>query len=357
MNVRNDLIAALEGGTPERTPLSIYDWNMQGATTAAVLASRMQEEAWVRLLDLGLGVTSHCEIIEAIEHGVEVTEEVRQEGNDVYSITRKRTPAGDIHKVTRNGWHHEDWIKEPQDYDIVRWIVEHTELKPRYERFAEHEAVVGNRGITVITGSGNWLHRTPLMKINIDWAGTEQFCLDVGMEVPELFNLYEALKKQFLEEQRLIAAGPGRYVKWLENLTIGMIGPVRYRDLLLPVYREGVPILEAGGKRVMVHYDGELGVIADQIATAPFHIVESLTEPPEGDMTYDRCRALWPNKVFWANLNLGVYALPPEALQRAVQDRLQRAGKRGLAFEISEELPRNWQSAIPIVLDTLDKSA
>ena len=108
---------------------------------------------------------------------------------------------------------------------------------------------MGEYGLTVVTGSGNWLHRSPLMKINIDWAGTEQFCMDAAMEVPELFELYEALKKQFLAEQQLLAAGPGRYVKWLENLTISMIGLRRYRDYLMPVYRKGVPVPAAARER------------------------------------------------------------------------------------------------------------
>jgi len=356
MNARQNLVAALEGQTPETTPLSIYDWNLH-AITARELAARLQEPPWKQLFEQGLGLTSHCEIIEAVEHGTSVSEEQRREGNDLYHVVRKRTPVGEIRKVTRNGWHHEEWVKEPADYRVAKWIVEHTELRPRYERFAEHEAVVGNYGLTLITGSGNWLHRTPLMKINIDWAGTEQFCLDLAMEVPEMFELYEALKKQFLDEQRIIAAGPGRYVKWLENLTIGMLGPNRYRELLMPVYSEGAPILKAGNKRVMVHYDGALNVISDQIATAPFHIVESLTEPPEGDMAYDRCRACWPEKVLWANFNMSLYQLPPEALRQAVLDKLNRAGRQALAFELSEDLPSNWQTTIPLILQTLNHAA
>lgn len=349
MTTRKNLIAALEGDTPERTPLSIYDWNL-GAISAAQLAATMREDEWQRLLDQGLGVTSHCEILEAIEHGVETTAEA--EGGR--QVIRKRTPAGEIRRVMRGGWHEEEWVKEPGDYKVVQWIVEHTELRPRYDRFAEHEDAVGDCGVTVITGSGNWMHRTPLMKINIDWAGTEQFCMDLALEVPELFDLYGALRKQFLEEQRLIAAGPGRYVKWLENLTISMIGPGRYRDFLVPVYQEGFPILETAGKRVMVHYDGALRVIADQIAAAPFHMIESLTEPPEGDMLYDECRRLWPDKAFWANLNIELYDLSPEALAQAVRERVRRAGRRGLAFEISEDLPRNWKAAIPVILQTLE---
>jgi len=122
---------------------------------------------------------------------------------------------------------------------------------------------------------------------------------------------------------------------------------------LMPVYREGEPILAAAGKRVMVHYDGALKVIADQIASAPFHMIESLTEPPEGDLLYDECRLLWPDLVLWANLNLECYAQPPAQLRQAVRDRVQRAGRRALAFEISEALPGNWRESIPVVLAAL----
>ena len=103
----------------------------------------------------------------------------------------------------------------------------------------------------------------------------------------------------------------------------------------------------------MVHYDGALNVIADEIARAPFHMIESLTEPPEGDMTYDQCRRAWPDKVFWANINVDLYSEPEQVLRKAVLQKRHRAGKKALAFEISEDLPANWQQSIPIVLATL----
>ena len=48
----------------------------------------------------------------------------------------------------------------------------------------------------------------------------------------------------------------------------------------------------------MVHHDGALRVIADQIASAPFRMIESLTEPPEGNMMYDECPTAWPDSAF-----------------------------------------------------------
>jgi len=72
-------------------------------------------------------------------------------------------------------------------------------------------------------------------------------------------------------------------------------------------------------------------------------------------MTLAQARAGFPAKVFWANINVGVYALPPADLRRWVRERVQAAAPdgRGLAFEISEDLPPNWREAIPVVLEVL----
>jgi hypothetical protein len=191
------------------------------------------------------------------------------------------------------------------------------------------------------------------MQIQVDWAGTEMFCMNIAEGVDELLELYLAMEKLFMAETHLIAQGPGRFVRWLENLTVSTLGPRRYTTLLSNIYNQAVPILDSTEKRVMVHYDGALKDIAAQISSAPFHIIESLTEPPEGNMFYDECRAAWPKKSFWGNINLEHYAKPPEELQRVVIEKRQRAGKRGLAFEISEDIPPNWRTAVPVVLRTL----
>ncbi len=338
MTTRDNLTAALEGGTPDTTPLTAYSW----------MFADLQAPALRRVVGMGLGFCHHCWTVRHLEHGVEDRHETRTEGGDRYDIHTRVTPVGSIRQVHRNGWHHEYFLKQPEDYRVMRWIVEHTEIAPNYDAFAIADAEVGDAGLPVVCGM-----RSPMMSINVDWAGAEQFCTDVALEVPELFELYEARRKLFMEEARLIAAGPGRHVKWLENLTIRTLGKRRYARHMLPVYEEAAAIMDAGGKRTMVHYDGELSVIADEVRRAPFHCVESLTEPPEGDLTLDECRRAWPEKVFWVNINVAHYALPPEQLRDTVLALRDRAGKRALAFEISEDLPANWETAVPVVLEAL----
>ena len=348
MTARQLLTDALDGRTPARTPLSFGSW-MTGDPYRDD-PSDLFADKWKRLYDLGLGFTHHCSTTRQVEHGVESTVETEEKNGDVYTTETKHTPVGALRQVKRNNWVVEHWIKTRTDYAIMKWIVENTEQIACYEEYDKQLQRIGEYGIIVLFGS-----RTPAMSINVDWAGTETFCIDLALQVPELHELYEARKKFFLEETRLIAAGPGRFVKWPENLTSSMLGPQRFDELLAPVYAEAVPIMERGDKQVMVHYDGALAGVADRIGPTPFHIVESLTEPPEGDMTYDQCRNAWPDKRFFANINQHVFALPESELRQAIVDKRNRAGKKALAFEVYEYLPPNWDETIPIILDTLGR--
>ena len=352
MATHENLIEVLEGGTPGHTPFLVYDWNMGRAITAEDVAARMADDRWKKLLDMGLLIRHHCSPVKAVEHGVECTTEETDEG---HLIETKQTPVGSIRRVERGHRCVEEWVKEPEDYKVQQWIVENTELVADYAAVEKAEQVVGGQGIVVLTGHDMWAHRTPLMKLNIDYLGTQQFCLDLALEVPELADLLAAQEKLFLAEQELLANAPGRYVVWYENLAVNMIGPQRYADLMMPVYEKATAILEAGNKRVMAHYDGTTKMIAGHVATAPFHMIDSLSEPPEGDQMYDACRAAWPDKVLLGNINIGLYAEPEEAFRQAIIDKRNRAGKKAFAFEISEDLPANWETRIPVVLRTLQE--
>ena len=343
MKPKDCLIAALEGQEPDHTPYSIYDFFIDD----------INGDKWKRLLDKGLLVTNAAITVKHIEYDVIISEETIKKSDGTYRIITKKTPIGSIRQVFRNNWYHEFWLKSPKDYKIMQWIIEHTEPLPDYDKFEQKQQEVGDYGLTCLCQADH--PRTPLMLINVDWAGTEQFGMDIASEVPELFELYDASKKLFLKEIEILAKGPGRYVKWLENLSIDTLGPARYNQFLLNIYNEAVPILEAGRKRVAVHYDGQLNAAADLIASSPVHIIESLTEPPEGDMTYDLCRAKWPDKVLWSNINVELYGQSPQQLRGDVIAKRTRMGKKASVFEISEGLPDNWEQSIPVVLETLQE--
>ncbi len=92
-----------------------------------------------------------------------------------------------------------------------------------------------------------------------------------------------------------------------------------------------------------------------QANAAPIDHIESFTEPPEGDRTLAECRAAWPQKGIWSNINVGLFDLPPDQLRAEIRRKVDQgaADGRRLALEISEDLPVNWQQGIPAILEEL----
>jgi len=104
---------------------------------------------------------------------------------------------------------------------------------------------------------------------------------------------------------------------------------------------------------LLVHYDGQLKAIADDVAELDIDGIDSFTEAPEGDMTTAEARGIWPDKFLWQNINLGWYDMSPQQLQRNIERIIEEAEYLRHCLMISEEVPGNWQQSVPCVLDVI----
>ncbi len=342
MSNRDELIAVLEGRKPSRIPLAIYE---------DFIRPLSGDPAWEPLLARGLTPISWpAGVHHRLEGDIEraVSREVWQ-GYPAERVTL-RTPLGNITQLSVQGWVQEHWLKTPGDYRVMEYVVRHTRLEPAVDVYRRAEARFGDRGISLI-----YAGRSPMQVILVDYAGLERFSYHLAEGFPELTALAEALLDRLLETCRIIAAGPGRYVSLLENLTAEIWGPRRYAQYHLPVYERVLSILHKAGKKVYVHYDGKLACLKELVARTAIDGIESLTTAPEGDLSYAEARAAWPEKVFWANLNVSRYLLPSARLQAEVRGLACQGAPDGrrFLFEISEDLPGNWRESIPVVLDAL----
>lgn len=338
MNHRENLIAALEGKQPEWIPYTI---NQEFVT---------EDPGWESLFAAGLCPIHYVSTVRGETIDVErVVEPVTVNGQNGRRVVI-HTSLGDIFQTEVNGWVQEYYLKTPADYRVMAHIVRNTRLSLDYNGFETAERQVGDRGLTLV-GVG----RSPMQTILVDYAGLEAFSYHLADGFSELFELRDALELRLLEICRLTAAGPGRFISLLENFTAESWGSARFRQYHLPVYAKILPIFQAVGKSVFPHCDGQLACVAPLLAETGFAGIESITEPPEGDLTLQHARDVFLKKIFWANINIGLYALPPAELRRWVLERVQSVATdgRGLAFEISEDLPPNWRDAIPVVLNAL----
>lgn len=343
MHVHSDFDLFWTGGTPRTIPVSIYRWLWE---------QHADDPAWGELFDRGLKVASHI-VPYRVERPVEIRSEQTGAGNALRCFDRWVTPYGELREVHYNGWNAEYLLKTEEDYRIMADVVRNTRLSPARDEFAETEARFGDTGISLV-----FIGRTPLQTMLVDLAGLEQFCLHLCLFPDTVGRLYEELLKEFTTRVDIASEAPGRYVALIENFSAETLGPRRFDRYIRPVYDSLIPRLHAAGKSVGVHYDGKTACVADSVAASPVDIIESLTEPPEGDQTLAQCRSVWPEKNFWVNVNVDNYSLPPEQLRARIR-HLYRTGARsdgsGIAFEISEELPANWRRSVPVLLDTVEE--
>ena len=344
ISIQERLHAFWAGERPDEIPYTIYQWEQQAAK---------DDPRWQPMFDDGLGVVSHLSAFRSHTPGLEVVYTDYEENGDKVRRETQKTPVGEIYQTWVNGWHHRYLVQAPEDYRVMEWIARNTVFEPDYERYEANIAALPRWGVPL-----SCVGRTPLQTMLVDNAGIEHFAYHLFEYEEEILSLYEAMLENFRRIVHLVAGAPGRFVSNLENFTAESLGPKRYEKFLLPVYEECFPVLHQAGKIVGSHYDGRTKSCRELIARAPIDLIESLTEPNEGDQTLAEARAVWPEKLFWCNIRVGDYQLPPAKLRERVLGMVAAGapdGKR-LAFEVSEHLPKNWMDSMPVVLQALHET-
>jgi|TARA_Y100000310_G_C20658574_1_gene803386 hypothetical protein len=310
----------------------------------------------VALFERGLVPTYWVSTFTKSAKGVERVVDSYQENGNTMRRTTLKTPVGEIYTtalVAQNTvpyWPQKYWLATAEDFRVRTWIVENTEINPAFDNYYDLQKQVAPWGLVL-----PMVGRTPIQTILVDDAGLEQFSYHLVDLEDEVMTLYQALLRNFRRIVEINAEGPGRYIECVENFTAETLGPDRYEQFLLPVYKECLPMLHQAGKTVGTHYDGKLSSAKEGIAAAPIDHIESFTEPPEGDMTLAECRKAWPGKGLWSNINVGLFDLPPDQLQSEIRRKVSEGAPdgRGLALEISEDLPRRWRQGIAAIMDEL----
>ncbi len=235
--------------------------------------------------------------------------------------------------------------------------MEDVRFVPTNKYFDKSELELGDSGVTLgQLGQFNDLGylRTPFQVIQIDFVGLEQFSMDIIMEIPELMELIEMMNEQMIELISCLNKSKAKHIKLWENLSIDTMGPDMYRKYLIPLYHRIINILDETGKKLHVHYDGNLQLIADDISKLDIYGIDSLTPPPEGDMSIAEAKKHWPEKFFWMHPSLSWDDLSDTEVVDKIVQMVQDAENK-FCLQLSEEVPPNWKRTLPLILETLNK--
>jgi hypothetical protein len=285
-------------------------------------------------------------------HGVQVTESrAVLDGRPVIHRTYT-TPVGSIAedefreagvgqwKANRSWKSHTPWVvdrllKGPDDYRVMKYIVEHTEYLPDYFPIEQAMDWLGDEGVVLAN-----LPHSPMQMLMINWVGSEggRFFYHLT-DFPELVeDLYRAISKSREPMVEIAARSPAPVVMCGDNVDGVLANPKIFQAYFMPEYEKQAAILHARGKLMAVHMDGRLDVLTDLIARTPVDIVEAVHPPPMGDLPIGEALRRWPDKAVWIGFPSAVYDFGPKAVREFALDLLREVGTgERLAVAMSTE--------------------
>lgn len=329
MTPRKRVEAVLRGELPDRVPLTMYESKIP------------QCAAERRLRNEGLCIVYRTSVFKT--HTPDV--ETRTEGFGVdgasYVRTFFRTPVGELSEVSRpagfTSWNVERRFKRPEDYRVLRFMVENQRFEEDYAAYAKKEADLG--GDFILRAA---LGLTPLHQIMIHWMGLETFAVEWAERRGEVLDLYAAMVQKQREVYRLVGRSPASHANYGGNEVPEVMGLERFEKYCVPLYAEAAEELHKGGVLLGSHLDGNNRLWAGAVAASALDYVEALTPPPDCDLSVREALDRWPGKFVWINFPSSVHLEPIATIEETTRELLRQAAPGGrFIVGITEDIPED----------------
>ncbi|UCF94052.1 MAG: hypothetical protein JSW39_07820 [Desulfobacterales bacterium] len=285
-------------------------------------------------------------------HGVEISESRALIAGEAVIRRTYSTPVGRVYEDEKQEpgvgqwhamrswkdvlpWQTERFIKTPEDYRVLKYIVENTEYLADYFPIEQAMDWLGEDGVVL-----DALPHSPMQMLMIHWVGSEggRFFFHHA-DYPDLVEeLYQAVSKSREPLYEIAAHSPAPIALCGDNIDGVLVNPNLFRKYFMPQYEKQANILHQRGKLMAVHMDGRIGILKDLIAQTPIDIVEALHPPPMGDLPIGEALALWPDKIIWVGFPGSVYVLGPQETKKFALELLRDMGPgERLAVAMSTE--------------------
>jgi hypothetical protein len=340
MTRRKRIMAATRKAQPDRLPFFHY-W-------------RHSQIGWAErdCRNRGMGMNWARPPFTVKLHGVEIIETQSVKSGEVTIRRTYSTPVGRVYEDEKREpgvgqwhanrswndvlpWQTERLIKKPEDYEVVKYIVSHTEYLADYFPVEQALDWLGEDGVVL-----DALPHSPMQMLMIHWLGSEggRFFYHHA-DYPDLVeDLYQAISKSREPLYAIAAKSPAPIALCGDNIDGVLVNPNLFQKYFMPEYEKQANILHRHGKLMAVHMDGRINVLKDLISRTPIDIIEALHPPPMGDLSIGEALACWPDKVIWVGFPGSAYMGGPEETQKSALELLRGIGKgERLAIAMSTE--------------------
>lgn len=342
---RERVLAVLRGEPVDKVPLTIYEYKIP----QCAVERRLREEGMCivnRKIPVVLTETPNC-AIEAHHY----TEKDRPRVRTVI-----RTPVGEVRALCEpadfTSWTLEHLFKRPEDYKVLRSLVEDEQYRPNYDAYLEAERWMGD-DVILRGGVGS----APLHEIMIHWMGVETFAIEWAERRDEILALEQAMRTKRRERYPLLADSPITHANYGGNEVPEVMGVERYQQFCLPLYEECADFFRAKGKLLGSHMDGNNRPWAHLLARSKLDYIEAFTPAPDTDMSVADALEAWPDKVLWINFPSSVHLASIEKIKQTTRQILdEAAGTNRLIIGITEDIPVDrWQQNMLAISEVINE--
>jgi len=183
-------------------------------------------------------------------------------------------------------------IKKVEDYDVVKYIIEHTELVPSYDAFESFEREIGEYGVAIAN-----IGRSPFQRTMLELIGCNQFFYELYDHTKQLEDLLGVLTEQSRVIHRLAADSPAEIIWSPDNFTGDLTNPRLFEQYCVPYLRELSDYLHRRGKLVASHTDGDMTNLLHVFPKTGVDIAEALAPAPLTTLPLEYAVKAWRGKV------------------------------------------------------------
>ncbi len=305
-------------------------------------------------------------------HGVEVTtKQVQSRPGELVTRRTYTTPVGTIfsdikqdpgtgqHKLTRSWkavspWEPNRLLKGPEDYKVMKYIVENTEYEADYFPIEQAMDWLGDDGVVMDS-----LPHSPMQMLMIDWVGSEEGRYFYHQaDFPEIVeDLYETISKTREPMYEITAKSPAKVALCGDNVDGFLVSPKQFEKFFMPEYEKQAKVMHENGKLMAVHMDGRLRSLKDLIAQTPIDIVEAVHPPPMGDLPIGEALDAWKDKTLWLGYPASVFEEGPKATIKHALDLLRDVGtgeRLAIAMSTENQVPNEYLMVLTSVFENAE---
>lgn len=207
------------------------------------------------------------------------------------------TPIGKIFEEYIGAWGRElpfrqkSWIKDIEDYKVLKYVFEHTHFEPNYDWWDERDRYIGDDGIIVplitdFRSSLEYLMENDQMQTTMDMA-----------DEPELLEeVLSVIRQKNIEACKIAAKCPAKFLNIWEDSSTTILSPKLYEKYVLPEMKEFTDILAEEGKKLIQHACGHIKHLMPLMAKEDVVAIESITPLHTGNIVMQDTFDTWGDK-------------------------------------------------------------